>query len=180
MRAALLTLATAALLWGCGGDDSDAPAGTTPTTTSTTAGAPPDDSDQQSETPSAAEVREATAGYRACLEERGASPGSLSAPSGESNSFDSIDEDLQKELGKLREAAAACRGKLPRDVQLGAESKADLEKLRGDAEARFTAVEAFRACMGRHGFGPEAGAREPTGDLGQAFSECRDEAAAGQ
>jgi hypothetical protein len=179
MRATVLTLATAALLWGCGGDDASTSASTTTPTTSTTAGAPPDQRPPD-KTPSTAEAKEALAGYRACLERHGVTPGSLSVPSGKSNPLDSIDEDLQEKLEKLRRAAATCRGQLPEDVQPGAASKPDLDKLRGDAEATVRQVQAFRACMGRHGYGPEADGTKPTGDLTQAFSDCRGEGSAGQ
>ena len=181
MRATVLTFAVAALLWGCGGgDDSTTSASTTPsTTTSTPAGAAPGQQPPD-KTPSTVEAKKALAGFHACLERHGASPGSLPVPSGKSNPLDSIDKDLQEKLAKVQQAAAACRGQLPKDVQLGASSKPDLDKLRGDAEAKVRQVQVFRACMGRHGYGPEADGTKPTGDLTQAFSDCRGEGSAGQ
>ena len=164
------------LLMGCGGgDDSSTTTVSTPAGDTSAAGS--GESGTGSKAPSAAEVKAQLADYQACLEEHGASPDSLPTPDAKGNPFDSGSKQLQEGLAKLREAAGACREKLPKDAPSVDGSSPDLGKLRDSADQQLQGIQAFRDCMGQHGYGPEANGTKPSGDLRQAFSDCR---AAGQ
>lgn len=121
----------------------------------------------------AAEVKAKIAGYRSCLERQGAKPGSLPAPSGNSDGLGSLPKDVQERIAKLRQAAAACGDRLPKGAPIGDDPGSGLRKLREDAKQRFKGVQTFRDCMGRHGYGPTANGTKPSGSLKQAFDDCR-------
>jgi hypothetical protein len=85
--------------------------------------------------------------------------------------------DLESRLDKLRSTIDKCSRELPQSRKAGsgpAPKPQDLRQRAQRAAARQARrLEAFRACMGRHGFGPEADRDTERGDLRKAFAECR-------
>lgn len=69
--------------------------------------------------------------------------------------------DLRASLDELRSAVQKCREELPESRQAGGGS------------APQPRVEAFRACMGRQGFGPDAEGNTQPGDIRRALARCR-------
>jgi hypothetical protein len=117
-----------------------------------------------------AQVPEAWAALRSCLARHGVRPpegGDRAAAGG----------DLPARLDELRSAMRKCRGELPKSPQAGGGSAPQLRQWRRRADRaaarQARRVEAFRACMGRHGFGPEADGNPRRGDLRKAFAQCQ-------
>jgi hypothetical protein len=166
---ATLALGAAVLALGCGGGSEDTTSDQGPAAAGVAGGAGNharpregargDDRARGADTApqgGAAPFAKRRAALRACLGRHGVTP---PAPGGDGTPG----ENLRARLDQLRSAMRKCPEELSKSPQAGSGSAARLARR----------VEAFRACMRRHGFGPEAKGNAQRGDLGKAFAECQ-------
>ena len=178
----------AGLAAGCGGGGGDGTTGQSSVATrSTTLGTAPSTqgADKGAANTGAGEAPKSGGGapptaaltsYSACLQRHGAT---LPTPGGSDAQLPRLGRGkLKSTLGKFQAAAQACRGQLPEHAPPG--MKHDLQRAGQSAADQLQRVDAFRACMGRHGFGPDARGNAPQGDVGSAFADCRSELPASQ
>jgi hypothetical protein len=114
------------------------------------------------------ELSKSRAAFRSCLERHGVS---LPARPGAG--------DVLARLDELRSAGRKCREELQKSPQAGSGSAPQVRQWRRraqrEAASQARRFAAFRACMGRHGFGPEAEGNAQSGDVREAFARCREE-----
>jgi hypothetical protein len=106
----------------------------------------------------------AFAKVRTCLEQHG-----VKLPVG--GRGEALSQRARRNMAtKLRTALQQCRGELPKNPpELSAHQR---QRARQAAAQQLQRVQAFRACMGRHGFGPEAQGKAQKGDVHKAFAQC--------
>jgi hypothetical protein len=111
------------------------------------------------------------AAVRDCLERHGVELPARGGDQGEAG-------DVLARINELRSAAQKCREELPKGLQAGGAPPRQFRQFqrraRRNAARQARGFAEFRACMGRHGFGPEAdeGGNAPRGDLRKAFKRC--------
>jgi hypothetical protein len=188
---AALLAGSAVLAAGCGsgGDSSQSTVATHPaqggdrSTTTTTpgpapdkpkSGNPPTESGNPPGSAGQAGVQPpaAFAKVRTCLEQHGVK---LPPPgAGGGSEAPGSAKDRRNLITKLRSAFQKCRSELPTNPPANPPqvTAAQRQRARQAAAQQLQRVQAFRACMGRHGFGPEAQGKAQQGDVHKAFAQC--------